>query len=441
MRKVLNNSLVMARLSIMIIMWYGLVDFVSAQTIYEEIIKDPNKSANNYCVYPDRDDHQYTPAPEGKIPFYISHYSRHGSRYMNNPKAYTIPLDIMAKADSLDKLTPLGKDVLRQLRIVHEDAQGRFGELTALGNVQHRHIIRRMMEHYPEVFADSANIDARSSTKIRCILSMGAAIQQMVAKNPQLRIRMDASNRDMWYLNYQDKLLRDSMMTHHATHAYKEFTQKREHNERLMGSLFNDTAYVRQHVDDGSLNYYLFKVATIMQDTHLSDSLHLIDIFTRDELYRIWQKENAWWYIAYGPSLLNGGNEPYSQRNLLRRIIEEADSCIALPKPGVSLRYGHDTVILPLTCLLDLNGYGFQTMDLEEVEPHQWLAYHVLPMAANMQFIFYRESPSDEDVIFKILLNEEEATLPIASSIAPYYRWSDFREYYLQKLDTYEASR
>ena len=418
-----------------------IVDNIFAQELFEAINRNPLMAASNYCVYPDKDDHQYTPAPKGKTPFYISHYGRHGSRYLSNRKAYDIPLGIMAKADSLDQLTPLGKDVLRQLRIVHEDAQGRFGELTALGNVQHRHIIRRMMEHYPEVFEDSAHIDARSSTKIRCILSMGSAIQQMVAHNPKLQVRMDASKHDMWYLNYQDKQLRDSMMNRTATQVYKEFTQKREHNGRLMESLFKDTAYVRQHVDDGTLNYYLFKVATILQNTHLADDLHLIDIFTCEDLYHIWQKENAWWYITYGPSLLNGGNEPYTQRKLLRRIIEEADSCIALPKPGVSLRYGHDTVILPLTCLLNLNGYGFQTMDLEEVESHGWFAYRVFPMAANMQFIFYRENPSDEDVIFKILLNEEETTLPLASSIAPYYRWSDFRNFYLKKLDAYEASR
>ncbi len=431
----------MARLSIIIIMCLGLMETVSAQTIHDEIIKAPLLSADNYSVYPDRDDHQYTPAPSGKKPFYISHYGRHGSRNMSSLKSYNIPLDMMAKADSLDKLTPLGKDVLRQLRIIHKNVRGRTGDLTALGSIQHRHIARRMMEHYPEVFADSAHIDAHSSTKTRCILSMGSAIQQMVALNPKLKIRMDASKHDMWYLNYQDKLLRDSMMTYTAKQGYQEFTQKREHNERLMESLFKDTAYVRQHVDDGTLNYYLFKVASILPNTHLADSLHLIDIFTCEELYHIWQKENAWWYITYGPSLLNGGGEPYTQRKLLRRIIEEADSCIALPKPGVSLRYGHDTVILPLTCLLNLNGYDFKTMDLEEVESNYWIAYHVFPMAANIQLIFYRESPSDEDVIFKILLNEEEATLPLSSSIAPYYRWSDFRDFYLKKLDAYEASR
>ncbi|MBQ7420022.1 MAG: histidine-type phosphatase [Prevotella sp.] len=426
---------------ITIICFSCLVSIVWAQTVLEEIAKTPFLSSNNYCVYPDRDDHQYTEAPAGKKPFYISHYGRHGSRYLSRQHAYDIPFGILSKADSAGKLTPLGKDVFRQVIIAREDVKDRNGELTELGNRQHHHIARRMMEHFPEVFEGKAHIDARSTTKIRCILSMGAALQQMVSLNPELQIhRMDASQHDMWYMNYQDQLLKKSRMTPAANDAYTAFTKKREHNERLMSILFNDTAYVRQEVDDATLNYYLFKVASIQQNTHLSDSLHLLDIFTNEELYRIWQKENVWWYINFGACLLNGGKQPFTQRNLLRKIIEEADSCIALTQHGATLRYGHETIVLPLTCLLELNGYGMQTMDLEEVEKNGWVAYRVFPMGTNLQFIFYRTDPFDHDVIIKVLLNEEEATLPIQTDIAPYYHWSDFKDYYLKKLDDYERS-
>jgi len=357
---------------------------------------------------------------------------------MSQNNGYDIPFEILSRADSLGKLTALGKNVFMKVSIAREDAMDRWGDLTELGSRQHRHIARRMVENFPEIFEGSANIDARSTTKIRCILSMGAALQQMKAMNPHLRIRMDASKHDMWYLNHQDQVLRKSQMTPAAQQAYGVFTKKREHNGRLMGSLFNDSAYVRQQVDDGTLNYYLYKLASILQDTRLEDSLRLFRIFTDEELYHIWQKENAWWYISFGPCLLNGGIQPYTQRHLLRRMIAEADSCIALPNPGATLRYGHETIVLPLTCLLELNGFGFQTMDLEEVERNGWVAYRVYPMACNIQFVFYRRDIFDKDVLFKVLLNEEEATLPLPSSIAPYYRWSDFREYYLRKLDAYE---
>ena len=59
-------------------------------------------------------------------------------------------------------------------------------------------------------------------------------------------------------------------------------------------------------------------------------------------------------------------------------------------------------------------------------------------MAANIQFVFYRKDLQDKDVLVKVLLNENEATLPIATDCAPYYHWNDFRDFYLKKLDSYK---
>ena len=89
---------------------------------------------------------------------------------------------------------------------------------------------------------------------------------------------------------------------------------------------------------------------------------------------------------------------------------------------------------MPLVCLLDLNGYGVALDDLEQLEEHGWMNYRIFPMGANIQFIFYRRNPTDRNVLFKVLLNENEATLPLPTDTPPYYKWSDFREYYLNKL-------
>ena len=124
-------------------------------------------------------------------------------------------------------------------------------------------------------------------------------------------------------------------------------------------------------------------------------------------------------------------------RNLLRNIIQQADSCIALPHPGATLRYGHDTMVMPLVCLLDLNGNGRQIADLEKLAEQNWVDYKIFPMASNLQFVFYRRSVADKDVLFKVLLNENEATLPLKTDVAPYYHWKDFRDFYLRKLDAY----
>jgi hypothetical protein len=54
---------------------------------------------------------------------------------------------------------------------------------------------------------------------------------------------------------------------------------------------------------------------------------------------------------------------------------------------------------------------------------------------------FYRSGPDDKDVLFKVLLNEQEAKLPMATDCAPYYHWSAFRKCCLKKIDSYEKRR
>ena len=47
--------------------------------------------------------------------------------------------------------------------------------------------------------------------------------------------------------------------------------------------------------------------------------------------------------------------------------------------------------------------------------------------------VYYRNAAGD-DILVKLLLNEREATLPIATDMAPYYRWRDVRNYFMDKL-------
>lgn len=438
----MGNSLQRRCIVLVIMLWSVVISGVAqSYSAFDHINKDRRFSASNYCIYPDTLLLKQTPPPAGKKPFYISHYGRHGSRYLNNRIGYDIPYKALQHADSLGKLTPTGKHVMKQLEMIIADSENHWGDLTELGKQQHKGIARRMMNQFPEVFEGKAHVNAKSTIVNRSVLSMGAAIQGMTAKNPKLQVTMDASQRDMWYMNHQDRKLRDSMMTFKAKQAYDTYCKSRDYNPRLMSLLFNDSNYVKQQVDEVWLNFYLIKSALIQQNTRMGSKIDFIDLFTYEDIHQFWQKENAWWYIMYGPSLLNGGKQPFTQRWLLKKIIEEADSCIQLRKPGVQLRFGHETVVLPLTCLMELNHFGYQTYDLEELENDGWWACLVFPMASNIQLIFYREDVADKDVLVKVMLNEEEAQLPIESDMAPYYKWSDVREYYLTKIAQYELTR
>ncbi len=422
---------------LLVIFFTAIVICLNAQTAFQEISEDKYCSASNYRAYPEPKK-ALTSAPDGWKPFYISHYGRHGSRYHNKTETYEKPYEIMAKADSAGALTPLGRNVMHRLDLIRKDAEDQWGDLTELGACQQQQIMKRMVERFPEVFTDSVNVDARSTMLARCILSMENAMLTLCKMRPNANIHHNATHRDMVFLNYQDKVLFRQKMVGKAKDAYYNFSQKYEDNERLMRTLFSDTAYMHHQVDAGTLNYYLFKVASNLQSTHLRSEMTLYDIFTDEELYRNWKKENAWWYINFGGSTLNGSEQPYTQRHLLRRIIEEADSNMQKEQPGVSLRYGHETVMMPLACLIDINGYGLATDDLESLDEKGWRNYNLFPMGSNIQFVFYRRHAGDDDVIFKVLLNEEEATLPLKTDIAPYYHWRDFRSFFLKKLNDYE---
>ena len=413
----------------------------SAQSAFEFIYNNRNFSAVNDNLYPEDIDPPPTAPPAGKRPFYISHYGRHGSRYLTNRKGYELPYQMLCKADSAKQLTRIGRDARTELGQILADAEGRWGDLTEYGKQQQEAIAERMMRNFPEAFEGYAFIDGHSTNVPRCILSMGAAVMRMKMENPKLNVTLTSSHRDSWYLNHQDRHLRDSAMSYAAQRAYDAFSAPRSKNARLMEWLFVDTAYAKREMNEEDLNYYLLKAALVQQNTHMRDSCGvLINLFTYEDIHKFWQKENAWWYINYGPSPLNGGHQPYNQRFLLRQIIQEADSVIQQDVRGATLRFGHESVVLPLVCLLGLNGYNYQTLDLETLESSGWWACLVFPMASNLQFVFYRSNPEDEDVVFKVLLNEKEALLPLSSDIAPYYHWRDFRSHYLQMLDNYELS-
>lgn len=176
----------------------------TAQQARKDFKRDITLSASNYVAYPGPQK-ALTPAPKGYTPYYISHYGRHGSRYLIGTNDYERPYDMLLKAQKQGMLTAKGEETLSKIKTIKDEAWKRDGELTLRGAEQHRGIAKRMYERFPEVFKGDVRVDAKSTIVIRCILSMENALQQLKAMNPKLDIRHDASEHDMWYMNFDDK--------------------------------------------------------------------------------------------------------------------------------------------------------------------------------------------------------------------------------------------
>lgn len=340
----------------------------------------------------------------------------------------------MREADGNGVLTELGKKTLCILDSVSRVAQNRYGELTPLGARQHRGIAGRMYQNFPEVFKGKAEVDARSTVVIRCILSMAAECLELQSLNPQLQFKNDASYHDMHYMNNDDPYVKTLRKADEVVAAKAAIRKEHVHPERLMKALFNNEDYVRWKVDAGRLMTQLFDVASNMQS--LDTNLDLYSLFTKDECYDLWQISNKNWYISYGPSPLTKGEIPFMESNLLANILDTADTCIVKKENSATLRFGHESCLLPLACLLELDDCAYQTTDLSTLD-ETWRNYKIFPMAGNIQFVFFRKKGND-DILVKVLLNEHEMKLPVESELAPYYRWKDVETYYKNKLAAYK---
>jgi hypothetical protein len=410
-----------------------------AQTAREEIRQNPWLAGSNYLDY-DRylPDFNYTKAPKGYVPFYFSHYGRHGSRWLIGKDDYERVMRPLRKARQQGKLTREGQEALRKIEIFNKTTNRRLGDLTTVGERQHHGIGRRIAQHFPEIFkTKGVAIDARSTTVNRCILSMVAECEELMAANPTARIHNDVSDALQFYLNqhWEGRVKENGDKTWPVRH---EFSERNTHPERLMKVLFNDQQWASDSVNQGQLMRHLFEVVINMQ-SHDDGHEDLLSLFTEDEIYDQWRISNVGWYLNYGAAPQSGSVMPFSQFNLLTNIIETADTCVRLGKPQATLRFGHEVCVMPLACLMELGNCGAVVENLDELDQH-WQNYRIFPMGCNIQLIFYKPKKGQGDILVKALLNEREVTLPVPPTATPYYyKWDDLRRYWSEKLKAFKS--
>lgn len=417
----------MAALTAVAAMAQGL----AAQTSLQEIAATPEKAGGVYYAYPVTESAN-TPAPKGYKPFYVSHYGRHGSRYLISDNDYTSVINRLRDADNHHALTPYGQNVLARLDTVWLEAQGRGGELTPLGARQHHDIAQRMYKAYPEAFAGKPTLTAASTVIMRCAHSMFAFVEGLKELNPSLVVPLESCQRNMDYLNYHSAESGKYSCHDGAWYQdYRKFRNEKTNPERLMGTLFCDSLYVRRFVDPQELMTGLYWITVDMQN--METPISFMDMWTPQELFDLWQIYNFNFYACNSSYPLADGQHVDNAKNLLANIVETADQYIADGKNGATLRFGHDGNIIPLTALLQ-----FPNCDSQEANPYKlhevYSNFNISPMASNVQIVFFKNK--NNDVIVKFMLNEREVAIPCHTDNFPFYRWQDARAALQKILDT-----
>ena len=413
--------------------------------------QDRHQMGSNYYAYP-TPTAKYTKAPVGYKPFYISHYGRHGSRFHQPADHYHALYNTLAKADSLSKLTDLGKSLLERAKYLDEYASPRAGDLTQLGVAQHQGIAKRMVKNFPEVFKNDAYVEAYASTSVRCVVSMAAFLEELHALKPKVEIHQESGKYLMSFISPLDfgKIIGES-----NTPAWQKENEKlysHVNPTRMMRTIFNDSNYIKQNVDAGDLFSKIYEIGNSLQGSPEIE-FSFDDLWTEEDLTARWHAQNAWWYSVLGNNPFAKKQGLENARPLLKNVLDEADKVIAADtakadktaksakKTTATLRFGHDTVIFPFAVLLQLeNGTqntSIETADMENLHK-VWRDYEISPMAANVQLIFYKSSKKGAPILVKVMLNEIEQKLPVTCDTAtvkncpatPYYRWEDVRTFY-----------
>ena len=299
----------------------------------------------------------------------------------------------------------------------------RTGDLSRKGWQQQQELAERMYQNNPEIFKGDATVRSWVSTSTRCVMTMSSFCLGLKGMNPKLDI---FENFGYTFLpailpldNHNPFRVKDVPMTPlKFDETWEHYIDRTLDYNAILARLFNTPGKAVPAEKAWDLVSYLYFFAAGMNS--LDTDLDFNDIFTPEERIALWKIDNYQFYMYAWPT-----HEGYMP--IVRDIIEKADARIAAGERGADLRFGHDYTFLPLLMCLDVNGYGHSVENSDDIPV--WCRLQDVPMGANLHLVFYRPKRSGP-ILFKVLLNGQEARLPIPTDNWPYYRWDYFKQAY-----------
>ena len=404
-----------------------LMSWAQGSTPLEQLKADPRKAYGTDYPY-DFTPVKLTKAPRGYKPFYISHYGRHGSRYYWNGFLYRELDSLLTTAHQRNQLTAEGEAFYAKFEAAKDELMTGVSELSDLGWEQHQRIARTMYNNFPEVFKKGGNVFAIASLVGRCVISMSGFCQELVQCNPQIEIREQSSRFTLDGVvpdDRQNPIKHDKVPQPKPRYEKNRDQFKGVDNLRdiVIGRTFTSTEGLpgnMHHIGSNLINLY----------TSLPNIGHegmMGNLLTDEEVAACWESSNLGTYSWLFP-------RQYLTIPILQDIIKKADAVLDGSSDRIAdLRFGHDDRLGPLTILMGINGADLDPENPYEVKNcyQNWETCK----ASNIQLVFYRGKKSSDDILVKCLLNGQEARLPVPTDNFPYYKWADFRQFYLDRCN------
>lgn len=397
---------------------------------------NPELSAGGLCGYFPQDT-LVSEDPAGYKPFYISHIARHGSRFLTERGS-----TCFQAVDTLmlysDQLTADGLSLLEELRMMRDMTIGHYGALTELGAMEHRQICARMVRHYPEVFSGDRRIGvvAYSTTSPRAVASMNAFLGELNERVPGLSVKeyetnfgKDARSREVTGREYLVK----GKLKEKAENKKKELA---EIGKRILEGMGGYDAFAARIFLNPSkiptatvenLAKMTFRAIKTGRVTAPATMPGMGKYFTSEELYMLWAPGCITWLRFVN---LPGYESPLACEiggGILERMVKDADRAIrSCSGTAATLRFSHDTNLLPLMAAIPLEGTVLECPETEFLEYFQ--NYNLICPACNVQMVFYRAVSGP--ILVKFLLNEKETLIHgLPPAVGCFYDWEQVKRH------------
>lgn len=381
-----------------------------------------NQGRSTLSPYPT--DRKIRVLPDTLHPVFVNAVLRHGSRYPASKNATMMVKRALDRADSLGTITELGKKLKRDVEATVDAANGRWGQLDELGELEHRSIALRLYRMCPALL-DSAHIVAYSSSSPRSIMSMYAFTHEltMLGKNvdlttmsgPRFSPLMRFSESDEEYLAYrQSSAYRDE----YAKMLNRNLTL--EPLRRVLGD-----GYPLDKANDSELAMSEYYVMAGMDAMGID--VDPSGYFTLAEYEKFWETFNFREYLLYSATTLSTRPAEMAGK-LLMDIIQTTDSVVSGKlKIQAKLRFGHAETLMPLLSLMQVKGSYYMTNYFDTVAAN-WQGFKNTPMACNLQMTLLR---ADSGKLYvRLDLNERPVRL-LDGQQTDYAPWADVRSYLL----------
>ncbi|WP_214072829.1 histidine-type phosphatase [Mucilaginibacter sp. dw_454] len=384
-----------------------------------------------------------TPVPAGYKAVFINHVGRHGARHLTKEVNTSYAYNLLIKADSAKALTPKGEALLKMVKALDVVERGKVKSISAEGIQELQDIGERMYMQNPTVFAGAPKLNITETKEIRTKQSADAfltGLRKGFTAEPVIKEYIDDTDLRFYdfsptYTQYEDdgpwvKYREAIAKQNHLTDVYNATTQRffkpkflktlsAANREKLVSDVYGFYAITF------SLKHEISKIGLKQADVAFNM------LFIPSEMKALSKIEEADDFYAKGPGIDPNGIQVRIAAPLLVDFINTSDEFVKNGTYNANLRFAHAETVSPIATLMDIDiasRYAFIT-DVHGV----WQAANVIPLSANIQWIFYKNNAGN--YLVKVLLNEKEVhILSVKTTTYPYYNWGDLRKFYTAKL-------